>query len=42
VWDKLEDFRRATDALALDRKHVLITLFNRIAQAARGRGTRAA
>lgn len=35
VWEKLGEMGRATDALALDRKHVLLSLFNRLAAAAR-------
>lgn len=41
VWEKLGELGRVTDALALDRKHVLLSLFNRIAAAAR-QGYRAA
>ena len=41
VWEKLGELSRATDALALDRKHVLLSLFNRLAAAAR-QGMRAA
>jgi len=41
VWEKLGDLGRTTDALALDRKHVLLSLFNSLAAAAQ-RVTRAA
>ncbi len=41
VWEKLGEMGRAADSLALDRKHVLLSLFNRLAAAA-GQGARAA
>lgn len=41
VWEKLGELGRSTDALALDRKHVLLSLFNSLAAAAQ-RVTRAA